>query len=411
MKIPSSKPRNQAPAGLATAPSPAARILIAIDATAAYQRQMLRGIIAYAREHHLTWEFLFNHRPEALDFKIRLHRQIDGVLLHDAFLPTMSAASAQLLIKTSAPAVLIEHQSDYFPMVLSDSVAIGRMAFEYFKNKGFQNYAYFERTGFWVFDERRQAFESAVLRDNRRLLRPPPQLMDFSRPPAAIEMELGHWLATAPKPLGLFVGAIIPARQAASACRQMGIIVPDEVAILGVGHDEIDCEMVLPPLSAIDQGMQRAGYEAASLLQRLMKGQTPPRLPILVPPVAVVERQSTDVLAVEDADVRKAVRWIRDHALAGDGVPEMLRQIPLGRRRLEIAFRRHLGRSIHEEILRVRVENAKYLLRNSQMSMPLIAAHCGFNYASRLIEAFKRNTGMTPARFRIQSGHGEMARP
>ncbi len=392
--------------GPAATSARATRILVAIDTTAAYQRRMLRGIITFVRENHLPWEFLFNHRPEPLNFKLRIHRQIDGILLHDAFSPTLPATSIRLLRKASVPVVLIECQSRHFPMVLSDSVAIGRMACEYFKNKGFQNYAYFERSGFWVFDERRQAFEAAVLGGQRRLHRPPPPLMDFSRPPAAIEMELGQWLATLPKPLGLFVGAIMPARQAVSACRQQGIIVPDEVAILGVGHDEIDCELITPPLSAIDQGMQVAGYEAASLLQKLLRGQSPPPTTTLVPPVAVVERQSTDVLAVDDPNVRQAVRWIRDHALAGEGISEMLRQIPVGRRRLEMAFRQHLGRSIHDEILRVRVENAKYLLRNSRMSMPLIAARCGFNYCSRLIEAFKRLTGTTPARFRIQSGRG-----
>ncbi|MCC7349065.1 MAG: substrate-binding domain-containing protein [Phycisphaerales bacterium] len=388
---------------MGTKPVRMRRILVAIDATAAYQRQMLRGIIAYARAIQPAWEFLFNHRPEPLDFKLKIHKEIDGVLLHEVSAPTIAPRSVRLLKRHSDTVVLIEQRSDAFPTVLSDSHRIGCMAYDYYKTKGFHNYAYFERTGLWVFDERRQAFEEAVERDGRQLFRPPADLMDFSRPPAAIEKELGQWLMTIPKPMALFAGAIIPARQAATACRSVGIAVPDEVAILGVGHDEIDGEMATPPLSAIDHGMDRAGYEAAALLDRMMQGQAPPSQPIRVPPVQVVERQSSDVLAVEDDEVRTAVRWIRDHALHAEGIGQMLRQLPFGRRRLEIAFKRHLGRTIHQEILRVRLERVKYLLRHSQMPLPDIAAHCGFNYASGLTAVFTQTFGTTPTAYRRES--------
>jgi len=142
------------------------------------------------------------------------------------------------------------------------------------------------------------------------------------------------------------------------------------------------------------------GYRAAELLDRLIAGDPPPEEPIRVPPVGVVTRRSSDVLAIEDSHVAAAMRRINEDACRPLKVPDILRQVPVNRRWLERQFKRTIGRTVGQEILRVRIEKAKQLLLDTELALPEVAAECGFAQAHHLGLMFRRQTGLTPGAYR-----------
>src|SRR5262249_29800449 len=157
-----------------------------------------------------------------------------------------------------------------------------------------------------------------------------------------------------------------------------GLRVPDEVAVIGVDNDEFLCHLSSPPLSSVNTGAERVGYEAAALLDRLMAGGRPPTAPILLPPVGVVVRSSTDVVASEDRELAELIRFVRDNACGGLRVEEALRRSSLSPSTMQRRFKALLGRTPKQEILRVQLERAKQLLAETDLTVAEVAAKCGF---------------------------------
>jgi len=174
------------------------------------------------------------------------------------------------------------------------------------------------------------------------------------------------------------------------------------MALLGVDDEVEICRLSNPPLSSIDHGSRRVGYEAARLLDRWMATGKRPAGSVVVTPTGVVLRRSTDLLAVDDSEVAAAIRYIRNHPTGALKVSDVLRRLAVSRRSLEIRFHRVLGRTIHEEITRVRMDRARQLLIGTDWSMPHIADACGYAFASQFSNAFKREMGISPVAFRNQ---------
>jgi AraC-like DNA-binding protein len=154
--------------------------------------------------------------------------------------------------------------------------------------------------------------------------------------------------------------------QLLDACRRVGAVVPDEVAVLGLDNDEYLCGLSLPPLSSIDVDSETTGYQAAALLDRMMDGKRPPKRIAETVPAGVVTRRSTDVLATDDRDVIRAVQYIRENACRTIQVADILEHVSMSRAALEPRFRSVLGRTLHQEVQRVRVERAKSLLAENR---------------------------------------------
>jgi len=114
----------------------------------------------------------------------------------------------------------------------------------------------------------------------------------------------------------------------------------------------------------------------------------------------VIARQSTDAPQIDAPDIAAAVRFVRNRAAAGIKVADVLRAVPVSRRVLEYGFDKHLGKTVHQEIVRVRLEHAKTLLPQTQLPMPAITERCGFSYPSQLCHLFKKHTGTTPTDYR-----------
>jgi LacI family transcriptional regulator len=232
-------------------------------------------------------------------------------------------------------------------------------------------------------------------RASRRLLRPEREQQGW-----LYEEDVAHWLQTLPRPVGLMACNDTRGQQVLNACREVGIAVPDAVAVVGVDNDELVCELCDPPLSSVVPNTRQIGYEAAALLDRLLRGEKPPRQLVWIPPLGIVTRRSTDILAIEDRDIAAAVRFIRDNACNGITVAEVVRRLPLSHATLERQFHRYIGRTPKAEIIRVQLERVKQLLAETNLSLKEIASQTGFTHTEYLSALFKSKTGQTPGQCR-----------
>ena len=206
------------------------------------------------------------------------------------------------------------------------------------------------------------------------------------------------------RPFGLFAYNDYRAARVMDACRQLGMHLPDDVAVVGANNDHIMCEFCNPLLTSVACNGEAVGRLAAAMLDRMMAGEKLPPDDVLVPPAGMVKRSSTDVSAVEDPQVAAAVRFIRAHIDRAFGVEDIARQLDISRRALEKAFRICLGQTPHAYINHLRVKHAKNLLAaEGKMRMEEVARRCGFSDARRFRLVFHRITGTSPRQYRDSS--------
>jgi LacI family transcriptional regulator len=214
---------------------------------------------------------------------------------------------------------------------------------------------------------------------------------------------IAQWLTKLPKPIGIMAAYDTRAHQILDICRNESIIVPDEIAVVGVDNEELLCRLASPPLTSIALNSKRMGYLAATLLDRMMAGEVVPPDVHLVDPVGIICRQSTDILAIKDPLVARAVRFIREHACEGINVHDVLREVPMSRRVLESRFKKLIERSPQEEIVKTRIRRVKELLKETELPLYIIAEKAGFEHIEYLSVAFKREEGVWPSGFRAKS--------
>jgi LacI family transcriptional regulator len=218
-----------------------------------------------------------------------------------------------------------------------------------------------------------------------------------------LQRVLKDWLMSLPKPVGLMACNDIGGRLVLQACAAAKLRLPDEVAVVGVDNDELLCELANPPLSSVALDLEKAGYEAARLLDSVMSGHLPAERRVLVEPVRVVSRQSSEIMAPGEPRVSTALQFIQSHAGQPIGVPHVIDQAGVCRRTLERLFSRTLGRSISSEITRCRLERAKRLLLESDLHSYSVAAAAGFGSLKTFNRVFRRATSVPPTRFRQNS--------
>jgi LacI family transcriptional regulator len=299
--------------------------------------------------------------------------------------------------------VVIGHSQQEVPglvNVVTDSQAIGRMAAEHLLHCGFRHFAFCgveERP--W--SQLRGEFFAARIREAGL------QTLFYEVPRARLadswrgeRQSMAAWLAALPKPLGLMAANDDRGQQVIEACRIAGLQVPDEVAVIGSDNDEVVCGLSDPPLSSVAINFARAGYEAAAALDALMRGRRklPPR--ILAPATHVVARRSTDMLAIEDTAVARALRFIREQGRGNLSVSEVVRAAGVSRRLLEKRFRKLLGRPILKEIRRVRVEHIARLLVETDLPVARIADTLGFADVQHVSRYFRAEQQTSPVAYR-----------
>ena len=217
------------------------------------------------------------------------------------------------------------------------------------------------------------------------------------------------WLKALPKPVAVLADHDVAAHDLADMCQLLDLRVPDDVAILGVDDDELECQLAFPPLSSVAIPAQRVGFEAARLLDRLLRGKRVVQNAVYLPPVRVVTRHSTSAFAVDEPMIAAALHYIQNHAAVPLRVSTIAAALVVRRRVLERTFRTLLGRSVLAEIHRVRIEHVKELLATTDLRMSEVAAQAGLSTPQRMATLFRKITGLAPGQYRRQAQVGRQA--
>ena len=309
------------------------------------------------------------------------------------------------------PTVVVGHRKTEIPgmvNVVTDSEAIGRMGAEHLLGCGFKHFAFcgYEKTSLenTTWSEIRREFFCKRIQEAG--FENPPQYA-LSTPGKDWSKEwhsLAHWLKELPKPVGVMACNDDCGQRVMEVCKLTGLTVPDLVGLIGADNDEVVCGLTDPPMSSIAINFERAGYETAHALNGLMRQSQAVPSRIMALASHVIARRSTDFLAAEEPHLTKALRLIRDRARRGVTVDEVARSSGLSRRTLEKQFRKMLGRSVLDEIRRMRTDQIAQLLVETDMPVAQIADLLGFADTQHIARYFRAEKGMSPLAYRKAYG-------
>ncbi|WP_428937264.1 substrate-binding domain-containing protein [Fontivita pretiosa] len=373
------------------------RVALLIESQIAPRRRMLEGVARYVHEHE-PWDIYL--KPYGVDYSLRQWaRNWSG----DGIIAAIWTDRPQHLLQAEVPVVDLVGCLPDAPLVHTNDLSVGRLAADHLLERGYRNFAFVGYESAWSV-ARQRGFEQRI-----RDFGCTSEIHQFiitrlaSSGPRAWERrqtQLANWVRKLPKPIGVMTCTDLLGQQFLEACSRADVAVPEQVAVIGADNDELICAVSIPPLSSVIINDLQRGYQAAALLDRLMAGLPPPQEPVYIEPAGVVARASTDILAIADQAVVAALRFIRDHACEPIGVNDVVQHVPMSRRMLERRFHRAVGRSIHDEIVRVRLNRAVELLCATELKLETIAARTGFNTASYMGAVFRRLLGMTPGCYR-----------
>ena len=359
-----------------------------------------KGAARYAREHqwHVTADMIYTA-------KIPIGWRGDGIV---SFIGDRNDL-AEFILSSGLPAVEISKvRNDInLPRVEGDSDMIGRMAAEHFLERDYRNFAWAPFQDDIVNAERYRGFVNRLARagltchvlPSANVRHGPQSKLDWTARRKLLTRELERL----PKPLAVFGYNDCVAADVIAACDDAGLFVPESVAVLGVDNDTILCECVHVPLSSVCHDLEGMAYKACALLDRLMAGRKPPKEVLRVRPLGLVTRRSTDIVAVNNLQVARALRYIQDqHANPLLGVVDVVAATNLSRRALEIAFRNEMKRSVNEEIMRLRMEQVKRMLTTTDLKVVQVAKLTGFTRPSHLFRTFRKTLGLSPKKWRAQ---------
>jgi len=383
------------------------RVILLIETSRGWCRGLLRGIAKYSRLHG-PWGFYriseFYWQPGHIKKKKELALLKDwnatGVITREMnMIPELLDLGISVIgsdTESSMP--------ENLPYITSNFEKTGQMAAEYLLNRGFRNFAYCGFSDTTWSRERLRSFEQVIAAAGYSV--------DLYEKPMAKVRKLwkdesnliANWLRSLPKPLGMMTCSDDRSQHVLEACKVARMHVPEEVAIIGTDNDELLCELSNPTLSSVTFNLERAGYEAAKLLDELMDGEPMKGQKIIVQPTSVITRQSTDILAMDDVEVAAAVRYIREHAQTMIQVRDVVDATALSRRSLEQRFRKVLDRSILDEIKRVHIEQVTRMLIETNYSVKKIALILGHQGTENISRYFKQFTGLNPSEYRQKFG-------
>ena len=371
----------------------APRVLVILNMGTGWSRGVLRGFMAAA--HAQRWTVL--HYPPPVDLAALIRKFSPSAVLigpDSGKMPCLGAAPVPIV------SVALDLSSEGIPSVCPDDERIGVLALEHLLATGLRQVSTFRLDGSEFGVARERAFVASARKAGARVAAG----WGSEEAPAVWRGEdaegIIRWLQGLPKPCGLFSCADHWGRIVARYIRLAGLRVPEQLALLGVDNDVVECELLVPPLSSVMVPWQELGARAAKLVQRALQGQRLEQQRWLTPSVAVAARRSSEIFAIEDIVVAQAIHWIRQNAHQRLSVPMVARAVGGGRKRLERRFRRALDRTVQEEIRRARVETAKGLLGATRASLVEVAKKSGFSNAALLNVAFKREVGMPPGVYR-----------
>lgn len=373
-------------------------VALLIETSNAYARGLMDGIIAYQREHELWSIYVGEQGRGAAPPAWLKNWKGDGIIAR-----IETDAIASIVRRTRLPMVDVSAARliKNIPWVETDDQQIARIAAQHLVDRGFDTLAFVGEPVYNWSQWRQQEFVKFAKEANC-------QCHEFSCRSQGEKSyswtrerkRLKAWVEQLPKPIGVMACYDFAGQQLLDICRELEIAVPEQIAVIGVDNDVRLCRLCTPPLSSVIPDTNRTGYEAAKLLDKMMSGESPEETTVLFPPAGIAERQSSDVYAIDDEDIVKALRFIREHACNGITVSDLLKAVPLSRRMLEHRFQKLVRRTPHAEIIRIRIERACRLLRETNLTLSEIAIRTGFSNPDYFSVAFKKYMNLTPRSYR-----------
>jgi LacI family transcriptional regulator len=375
------------------------RVAILVYTSTTGGRNLIVGIHRYSREQG-NWELLVEPRGLEQRKWLPLGWKGDGVIARVGFMELAQSLKKLKLPVVNVSAITLPRVA--FPRVISDQVAAAGLAAEHLLARGFRSFGYFSQLELEYVAEHQRAFAQALDQSGYGCGVFAVPMQGESEPTWNLDMKrLAAWLLAQPKPLAVFTWTSSNARDLIYACQRAGLAVPEQVAVLSGSDDELLCEVTPVPISGIKLDSEQLGYRAAEQLDKMMKlPKKVTREEILIAPRGVAERRSTDTLALSDATMVKALRFIREDPTREMGVADVARIAGLSRRALELRFQQLIGRSPAAEIRRVRIEHAIHLLRHTNLSVATVAERSGFSSAEYMASVFRTHLEMTPMQYR-----------
>ncbi|MDO5554002.1 MAG: DNA-binding transcriptional regulator [Planctomycetia bacterium] len=376
-------------------------ILLLSETSRSFARGILRGVLQYVNIHK-TWNLFHLERniqeryPDWFE-----HWKGDGIISRSG-----STALCKKLHKKGVPVVeLMGDGKEFHAHITIDERVSARMAADHFYQRGYRSFAFFSLGHNWWSRERCELFV-ASLKDyncNCNVAPTTEPETDASLPliwKKGIEEEIVRWLHSLPKPVGILCPWDIHALHLMNICRQHEISVPEEVAILGYGNNADLCRWSDPSLSSITPNGREVGFQAAVLLANALNGLGFPAHAIKVPPTHIEVRNSTDFAAVKNPTLIKAIRYIRENISHNPSVAELTRYLKVSRSTLHRLFVAELGCSPNDEITHRRMDWAKQLLRETDLTVVEIASQLDYGSPSSFVRSFHTQFGITPMEFR-----------
>jgi LacI family transcriptional regulator len=387
-----------------TAESDIRKIAVLVETSNSVRRDMVLGISRYARLNG-PWSL---HIGTAANGDLVPKMKAWGA--HGVISPIPNPTIGKALIGAGLPVVAIclkdeerkpRNPLSQLPNVTFDAAArVAELATEHFLERQIRHFAFVGLEGVGWSERRARAFQNRLEQQGieplvfRQAKRPPNQVWERE------QKALTDWIRKLPKPVGILACNDERGRMVLDCCQLAGCPVPEAVAVLGVDNDEVFCNISDPPLSSIALGAQDAGFQAAELLDAIMRGKECDVAQVVAEAIGVVTRRSTDVMAVNDSDVAAAMRFIRQRYATPISVSDVADAVLMSRRALEKRFRSVLGRTILDDIQSVRIENAKRMLLETDESVARIAKLSGFATINYFIRFFRQRVGMSPSGFR-----------
>jgi LacI family transcriptional regulator len=362
-----------------------------------YDYRLHRGIAKYAEEH--GWHLCPDTTKEKV---IPWGWEGDGIL---AWLG-VGDDLADFVLQARKPTVDFSFRRPHlpFPRVLVDHAAAAGLAADHFLSHGLSHFIVYSDADNWAFEESGRAFVKTVAHAGHTC-----KWLRWHKSPKFTRGRYQwrtkrRWLADelklAPKPLAVYGTTDDHAIEILEACQGAGLAVPEQVSIIGVDNSLMAVDAMQTPISSVDTNLELVGYRGAALLDDLMRGKKPPLDPIRIPPVGLITRKSSDLIAVAHPGVARSLRFLLEHCHEPIGVDDMARAAAMSRRALHNAFLAHLGRPPGAELHRVRIERAKKLLADPAQNLDDIGERCGYQSSNSLWVAFKQATGMSPRQYR-----------
>jgi LacI family transcriptional regulator len=344
-------------------------VALIVDTGSPYDRRIVRGVASYVARNRRDWSLYIEEDLVARLPDLRAWAG-DGVIANFD-----DRRVAEAVTGLRIPVVGVGGGYGHYdlkskiPYVRTDNHSIARLGAGHLMGLGLRNFAFcshpLTRVNGWA-RERAEAFQRFIMDAGFRCQVFTGRYSTVRNWRQALG-ALQQWLSGLAKPVGIMACDDSRARHVLQACRALNFRVPDDIALVGVDNGDIMCKLSQPALTSIEQGSIGVGHEAAALLNRMMAGKSPGKLSCVVPPVGLIARQSTKIMAIGDEDVAKALQYVRRNACNGIRVSDVLKVVSMSRTSLDTKFRESLGRTVHDEIRRVRVEAARRLLTTTKI--------------------------------------------